>query len=294
MERTVVLHLDSDAGELGVQKSRNGEKHRIKITTKEFGRCILTGNLKGVHYGSYDSNPAALLLFEFNFHFTKSPRFRYKSADIKVTFSSTQSACEGERTPDLEPVVCGVVPERVYGEAIMETKKWRYEFPLSANTSSLLPLELGMQPSISSERSLVRGRRMEIHGSWYNDKSHSQDNIANWSIFENPADQNGIPHKFYCAAIVAHHDVEFQAEVEVKLSTGLKIAVDPRSWGLAGRPWTKDDPIIFDCKVPVTPPQLMGLGEVDLSKLREEQWRLLVPLVGDYEVPPPLPLGLRY
>ena len=76
--------------------------------------------------------------------------------------------------------------------------------------------------------------------------------------------------------------------MEVKVSTGLKIVVDPRCWGLVAGPWTKDDPIVFDPKVPHMLKQLLELKDIDLSTLGEEQMRRLTPLPNEYEVLFPL------
>jgi hypothetical protein len=282
MERTVVFELDPEAGELSSQRNEDGEANRVKITSREIGRCLVTGKLKGVHYGTFKGQPTALILFKFNFGFRGRPLFRYKSAQIKLTFSSTRPEPDIER---LEPVTCGSIPHTVYGEVIKATKVWRREISLTFKTSSLLPVELGIEPTIAHETTFVRGRRMEIHSSLYSDKFHRQDNIVLWNINENPLTKDGIPHEFSCAALVKHHNFEFQTEVELKLSAGLKIVLDPRSWGIVARPWTKDDPIRFDLSIPSELILVPEPEETEFSRLSNDYWRELVASSEEYVVP---------
>lgn len=283
LQSTSVFDIDPDALELGPIRNAAGQTGpRIKITDKHFGRCLITGYLRGWHKGTVSGRSASLLLFHFHFHFTAKKIFRYTSAGIKFTFSSSASP---ETSLDIEPDVSDFYPWKVYGNAIMETKSWKFDTRTSAGRCSP-PAASSIPPSINNESEFTVGRRLEIHGMKQSKTTNrNQDNVCRWTIFENPATQHGIPDFFACAIVVFDNGQPFKVSVEVKAYASLEIVVDPRSWGLVTHLW-KDDPLMFDGDAPLAclPPLPIQVEGSDWSKINEEQWQKLVPFPGEYEV----------
>lgn len=267
MERTVDLELDPSTFELG-EKNEYGQSHRQNITRQGFAGCVVNGKLTAVHYGNYVGKSAALIRFNFTFH--GSRWIRYKSAKIVITFASLQ------KTTDAAPVLCDLFPTKFDGDPVLQTTTDQAEISFQLAAGLGLPgLTVQQSMSKAQKTTTTRVRRMKIEGTPYHDDSHSKNNMVVWSIYENPANKDGIPHQFSCAAIVHHHCVEFQADVKVTVSTDTGA-------GLIGRPWRKDDPIYFDCSVPQGVDTLTELVGTDLSELKSTgRWQEIVQLMKE-------------
>lgn len=274
MERTVSLFLDPDAGELAI-KNLPDEKHRAEITKREIGDCLVTGTLRGVHYGSFSGANAALIVFQFNFHFNGAPPFRYKSAQIKVTFASAPNTLGVKNVADENPVVCSFYPKQDSGDPTPQEVHSGYDISVPLTTGPLLPVTLGVKARLARDTKVVRTHRMTIRGATKSDGARNH-NVVMWKINENGADQDGIPHEFRCGVIVRYHQAEFRARVDLEFSART-LSVDPRLLFLSGRPWTKDDPIIFDWSNPQgLESSLKELVGVDLSTLSDQDWESIL------------------
>lgn len=285
MERTIVLEFDPDAGELNGETSQEGYEEattEIQITKKEFGRCLVTGKLIGVHYATLHREPTALIHFRFSFGFRGRPLFRYKSAQIKVIFARASQEQKVQQKPQVQPMIWTRIPRTVYGESIQERVTWKIGVSSSIKIGPPLPVQFDVTPTIAREASFVRGRRMEIHAHTYADQKTGPCNVVIWNINENPLRKDGIPHYFSCAVLVKHNNHPFQAEIELKLSAGIKIVTDPRSWGIVGRPWTKDDPLLFNDTTAT--PSVRDPRQRDFSEFSDDDWRRLVELPEKHEV----------
>ena len=277
IEKTAAFELDPTAGELNSPiRNQNGEQHRIKITEREHGSCVVTGSLKHAHYGTYGHQPAALIVFAFNFHFTRRPLFRYKSAEIKVTFAGIRNSGKG---PQDEPQLVNCFPTTVYGKISPEPTAFRNEVDVSIGTNQLLPVDARVHINRVKEKSIIRSECMEIHGM-------ASSPVARWTLHEDSVQKKGISKLFYCAAIVQLPSIstEFQAKIEVKVQTGVAILTDPRSWGLRVNLWGGDDPILFSAQCPHALPPLSKLVGIDLKDLDQETKREICPLALEYEV----------
>jgi len=283
---TSAFQLDTESLELGPTRNPQGQKGpRRKVTDQHFGRCLITGYLQGWYKGTVSGQPASLLLFSFHFHFTDKQRFRYKCAGIKLAFSNITVASSAETSRDSAPEVSEFFPWRVYGNAIMETKRWRFDLSTSAGVGPL-PISLSTQPSVRKETEFVVGQRLEIHGMKHSTtKDQNRNNICRWSILENPAAEHGIPDFFACAVVVIDNGGPFKVDVGVKITASLGILGDPRSWPLIAHLW-KDDPLLFqDDGVPGSfPPLSTRPDDSDWSKITESQWQQLVPFPEEYQV----------
>jgi len=283
IESTIDLELDDDPGQLHAIKNRDGQKHRINITRKQLGNCQVVGRLRKVHYGTFKGDPAALIIFGFSFCFAgpSTSIFRYKSATIKITFRPTRTQT-GLR---VDPIVRRIFPGRVYGNATKEKHRTGYEILPSVATGPPLPVQVGINAKAGWEVEKEVGRRMEIRGYTGTDDKHDDDNVAWWVVEENPADADGIPCDVSCAAIVLNHGLGFEANVSLKVKTGLAVgSIDPRYWLMSGIPWSKDDPLVFEPGDVPAKLRLADLDDVDFSLLTEEQCRNLAPLPEEYQV----------
>lgn len=220
------------------------------------------------------------------FHFETGRRiFRYKSASIKVSFSSSPPVDDGAHR---EPIVRNFFPATVFGEKTEANIEWNWMIPVTVGTSSVLPVDVSVKPQIGQKTTFKRGQRMEIRGIAYGYPNPKETNVVQWDLAENKLQKDGVPHLFQCAAIVLHDHEDFTADVTVKFATAMSVgSIDPRAWMMAGRPWTKDDPIMFKRDVVTegisTLPELLN---VDLSKLTDKQCQSLTPLPKEDEVRP--------
>src|SRR5205814_7476251 len=85
--RTVPLKVDPGSGELG-RKNVDDNTLRKIIKTGEFVNCTATGAMRGLFYGSYNKQPAALIVFRFVFHSPLQRKWRYTSAKITTMFAT--------------------------------------------------------------------------------------------------------------------------------------------------------------------------------------------------------------
>ena len=274
MERTVSLFLDPDAGELAI-KNDPDEKHRPEITKREIGDYLVTGTLRGVHYGSFSGVNAALIVFQFNFHSNGPSPFRYKSAQIKVTFASSPNTLGVTNVTDEKPVVCSFYPKQYSGDPTAQEVRSGYGISVPLTTGPLLPVTLGVKAHLARDTKIVRNHRATIRGATKSDGARNH-NVVMWKINENAAEKDGIPHEFHCEVIVRYPQAEFHARVDLEFSAST-LSVDPRLLFLSGRPWTKDDPIIFDWSNPrgleLSLKKLVG---VDLSTLSDLEWESIL------------------
>jgi len=276
MERTVALFEDPDAGELSKNHPPD-EKHRINITDREIGDCVVTGRLKGVHYGTFSGKPAALILFRFEFLFNGSPPFRYTSAKVKISLASTQEGARpGSAETEPGPIIAGFHPKQFFGGVTKETV--RTTLGVSAPPTimgDLLPVKAA--PNYKRESTFERSHCVTIRGIARSSYGR-QDDVAMWKIEENRADQSGIPPGFSCGIIVLRPEGEFNAQVDLHFHA--KTRWDPRLWFLKGSPWTKDDPINFDGSDPKGLAPLTELECLDLSKVTKEIWESILAKIS--------------
>jgi hypothetical protein len=271
--------------ELAALRNEEDEDHREEITLRELGECRIRAELKTVHYGKFRHTDAALVIIEFNF--SKSDKIRYKSATIRIAFNPPDGAKRTLRS--IVPEVCDLFPSTVYGIVTEDKKKWNWNASFGLSAPSASPVGVTGQIGVTSDSEYVVGHRMEIHGDKTSNRITGRpNNVAEWKLSENEAQQAGIPHKFVCATIVKHHGAVFHGDVFIKVTTGGRKWYDPiagsQAWIMQAWPWEKDDPIKFDpAKTPGTSP-IPKLDGKDLATLSEEDRRSLAPLVPEYQV----------
>jgi len=286
-DSTVSFELETDSATLHATKNTEEGTHRIVITRKKLGDCNITGKLQNVHYGNFKDEAAALVLFKFTFGFQgrSSGVFRYREAEIKITFDSEKSTPNDRTNVTVEPVIRLMFPGRVYGYQTSEHISWKNELGVNLGSASVLPVQFGIQQKGKQERQVDRKQCMAIQAFCDGNEADGGENVAIWKLEENQADPKGIPPVFFCGAVVEHHDLRFRAVGEVKVKTGLAAGIlDPRYWRMWAKPWNKDSPVIFEPGVIPRILKLDGVEGFDLSKLTEEQCRRLAPLPDEHQV----------
>jgi hypothetical protein len=271
--REVPLKPDPHSGDLSAQKNQPGQLNRKVITERSFAGMVVRALLRSVQYRtSTDGKPLCLAAFEVLFIYDNST-FRFKSADVIVSFTKTpDNLIVGLPASVLTPVVVqNFCPRRVYGLPSSEEHKWTYHIDMVANFT-LPPVQTSIAPSINRETSYMRDHRMEIRG------LPIKSNTVKWTLFENAKQQKGIPDRFTCAVLLEHDGTPFQAEVRVSVRASVAVLSLPLAFN--AQPWSKDDPVLFQpgaefaAKVP---PQ-------HLSQMKEADWLLLVDLPKEYDV----------
>jgi hypothetical protein len=274
METVAPFELVEGADLHAIHNESDDDYHRAEITLRVLKECKLRAELKKLHYGRVGNDEAALVIFEFNF--IKSDKIRYKSAAICIAFDSNdgQSAV---------PEVYDLFPSTVYGIVAEDKRHWNWNASLGLTT----PVGINSQVGVARDSEITVAHRMTIRGDKYSTRpSRRPNNAVEWKLEENRAQEAGIPHKFFCAAIVQHHGRKFKGEVKVKVTLGVRKWYDPfagsQAWIMQAWPWEMDDPILFNPKTSVG--NLALSGDIDLATLTEEERMQLTPLVEEYEV----------
>lgn len=274
--------------ELAATHNQDEEDHRQDITLRELGECRIRAELKNVHYGRCKGNEAALIIIAFNF--VKSPKIRYKSANIRIAFDRL-SPIQANRTS--VPTVTDFFPCAVYGSVTEDKKRWNWNASFGLSGLAASPIQPTGQLGVASESEFVVGHRLEILGDKYSNRiNHRPNNVVEWKLTENDAQLSGLPHTFFCATIVEHHGAAFNAEVTVKVTTGVRKWYDPiagsQGWIMQAWPWERDDPIKFNPTINSESLHIPRLADKDMVCLSEEDRKKLTPFVTDYEVTAPL------
>jgi hypothetical protein len=267
------------------QMSNKSDFLKTKVFQRDLGTCFIKGFLRGLHYGKFDGESAALIIFGFTFHHEGNISNRYQAASVKITFFKDSK--QGSSFSKPGPVVRSIFPTAVFGEVSKENVRWSIETPLAISTTPFIPIVFNAKVTAKKETNVLREHRMQFRGTAYGDRSSEFDNIARWALIENKAQQNGIPHDIICGTIVSHNGEPFNASVKASVATGSKRGiVDHRAWVMSGWPWTKDDPIYFCPEHIPSNLRVKSLEKFskDWSSLTEKECMELTPVPAEYQV----------
>jgi hypothetical protein len=275
---TVPFELVEEPDFHAIHNASDYDYHRAEITLRVLNQCKIRAELSKVHYGMFGTEKAALVIFEFNF--IKNHKLRYKSATIRIAFNNN----DGQSATI--PEICDLFPSIVHGNVTEDKRHWNWNASFGLTTPGLV----GVNPQLGVARDseIVIENRMEIRGDKYSTRpTQRPNNAVEWNLEENRAQQAGVPHKLFCAAIVRYHGQNFKAEVEVKVTTGVRKWYDPvagsQAWIMQAWPWEVDDQILFNPAAPIGNLALPA-GDMDLATLTEDERRELTPLIKEYEV----------
>ena len=281
----VPLKLDPGSGELGHKNVDENTLRKI-ISTVEFRDCTATATMRGVFYGLYNKQSAALVLFRFVFHGPLKRNWRYTTAKVTATFATKVKDPDSNINQD-NPYILTIFPYTVFGDVSEEKRHWNMEIAGSLKASCGVIAEGGVDGKMGKDGSYVRGNRMQIQG-FCGPSSSTQDkeDLGRWDIAENSLQKTGIPHDFCCGVIVGCPGDRFEAIVDLSFSLALT-----GSWKFGAWPWNLDHPLVFAKKDSLEALNQTYLEEVrailggrDFKDLTEDDFQKLTPLPKEYHV----------
>ena len=252
-----VFDLDETSAELGQHNEGDQDFNRSKVHQRDLGDLSIVSTLSRVEYGLWDGKSACLVTFSFSFNSGNMKTCRFTSARVIIEFTSRQADSS-------DPIVVNFGPKRLLGQKTEEDRRWLYvgEFEAKANIG---PFSVGPNLRAESEGSFTKTYMEVVKANEWGDKSHKYPNTVKYWLKENKRQEGGIPDQIN-ATIVVIYEGPFQAVVDVS-STAI--------FDLLARPWTKDDPVLFEPGVEEGPP-VRDNRDSEFSTLNEEDWRRIV------------------
>jgi len=247
--------FEEDGGSSHLKPQRNAtdgsNTTRIKITHLDLFGMGIVGTVCSLSYGTWQLQPAALLVIEFGFRAPEGRR-RYKRAEISAIFeplsaaiTSTSSASAAATT---YPVIRDFWPKN-NANSTSSSNAADAAGHCPGSTQSIWPLQ-----DFS-----IRGRH------WMGQIAQAPNQVI-WTIREIDRSEVGIYESIKLAVVVAYHGL-FRATVKVSATTGIGLKV--RSF-----PWSRDDPLLFDGRTPkgkqFRVSEFWGLEEKDLVQHMRE------------------------
>lgn len=255
-----------DRGDLTLLNGDGEPDLRVKLLHQQLGNLAVFGRLERVRYGLWGNKPACLIAMRFHFSARAS---RFTRAIVRITFRQRENVGPNEH-PDIK--VFG--PSELLGERMVEQRRENYGLPGPFGITN--PATATVGPNVSWESTYDRIHRMTVRGSA--EPEYFDDEVTNqvtWKLTENGIDHGEGLGSIFRTAIIVHYTGPFQATVDVSAHTS------PDYFWLA-RPWTKDDPIMFQPPFSYGEPLNLEQEAGDFSGLTETEWlKLLGPLNYD-------------
>jgi len=179
-------------------------RNREKITADDLRSTGFKARLTHVQYGTYNSQPAVLLRFKFEFRYRNESVRRFKRATIKLTLEETKDESLKDPEPrkyENDPHIVIIGPVQVCGEVKTEDSKrtWNVSVPIQYENFGVTA---GPEFGFGEERNWNQDHRMWINGYRTSDDDHYKDNEVTWDTQENKQQGSGILH-YWSAALVA-------------------------------------------------------------------------------------------
>lgn len=221
--------------QLGIEA--NGKINRHLITREKIGSTSFSATTQRVQYGTYNGNPACLIVINFTFRFRPKTPARYSYARITVTFrraTDLQNHRAPKAPPEDDPHVANMAPIGVYGVAMpVEDKTMQVVFESP----------LGLQTDV------------DILGEPVEDDNHiNAPNGGSWELRENSVEKDGILRNFYAAIVVLNPPGQ-PMWMEVAVMPSVRFSIDPRRLfgkndAIAKLLQLNDQPVPLDGKTP--------------------------------------------
>jgi hypothetical protein len=194
---------DSSKAVLGIQN--NGVPNHEKVIADHIGTTSFQARLTHVQYGTYDGEPAALVIFRFQFGFRNGSWRRITYASIQLTFEETagpDATLPNPRNPNNDPIVAIITPVQVCGEVTSnhKTRNWKLSFPLQYRQFGI---QVGPEVDLDIGSDFTTDDRMWLTGMPTSEDDHHSNNRVIWEIQENRAQGSGILHLFSAAVVIA-------------------------------------------------------------------------------------------
>jgi len=250
-----------------------GQKHvglRNKITHHSdfLGRNVY-GSVDKVYWGTFEGNPACLLVVRFNL--THEPGFaRLQKFDTSITFRNSLVNRHNTQQPNSRkaPKVVRYSPACMYGFPTEVNRVYTWGVVLQCSASAG-PFDFGPELSFGGERRFRTEDALEITGLSEPEDGVDEPNKVMFSVLGNGSAGYGVPHQLHFGVIIEHCDTE---ALEAVVWTSI---LDRWAW-----PWSKDDPLVIHqnaerCVVSSTTiPR-------NFEALTDDHWKKLVPYVGE-------------
>ncbi|KAK1764157.1 hypothetical protein QBC33DRAFT_548237 [Phialemonium atrogriseum] len=283
------FELDPKAGSTLSKTIRHQERevNRVKITSDRIRNTSFRAELAKVQYGTYNCQqadgtykpePAALLIFNFRFHFRSENRDRFTSVKIEVEFKETLNTKlerPPDRNPNNDPQVRFVAPHQICGTPteVDVKKSWKFEGQLGYQVPA--GPSLSATPSVQTEASFQRHHRMWIKGDTDGDNDHRWDNKAVWVMQENRMQGSGVLSSFPGAVvIVLPKSPEHLVKARVTVVPHLAFSLNPLRLKQK-----RDDPILLDRKTSWGPEYEPGKDFSD----PDYPWSSIIKIPTEYQ-----------
>ncbi|KAK7413950.1 hypothetical protein QQX98_007133 [Neonectria punicea] len=256
VERASNFDLEID---LGIKNLSDEDYNRKKISQQDLGSLSLISSLTRVQHGSWEDAQACLIGFRFQFHDGNAHTLRFRKAKMTIEFQARPVS-----SPDKDPAVINYGPKKMRAVPTEEQREWQYLGTISAK-ASMGAFQAGPEISAGVGGSYPRRYAAEIESDDWGDRKHRAPNCVKIWMHEDKKQEDGLPTELL-AAVVITLDGPCTATVHVQADALFNIV----AW-----PWTKDDPVLLQPGVGLGQP-VGGTGNVDFSKLTDEDWLGLV------------------
>jgi hypothetical protein len=243
-----------------------GEETRSKVLQKDFFGGGVIATISRVQNGTLNGKRACLVALNISFRWS-SDEYRFKLAEVQVSFERYPKVSKDDTGNSAEPVVRNLSPRKIYGLPNMNGQKWFY----NVEQQCAVP-QFGSTAPAGDRRAFEEEHRVEIVGKLWSDARKRLYHKGCWTIKEIGKQSFGIPDELNLAILV-ENESKFQAKVEVTVDVPLRRR-------LSGFPWPADDPVLF---VSAAPDALIGeaLRTSKFETLSDADWNLLT---SGYEV----------
>lgn len=241
----------------------------VKTTHIDIAPLISNAGVRGlvtnVAHGTFRSQPASLIVFSFSLR-SGDHGFRFKNANVKITFAKHPSAAATQPNP----TILKFAPRKIFGLPTIEGKKSRIGGEISLEVPAG-PLMVG--PTISGEREseYEKEHRFKTVGNYWGSKHGTDWDIVYWDVKENKKTKHGIPDRLN-VAVVVEREGTFTASVEVTVDT-------PIANSVFAFPWSKNSPVAF------APGVVMGAQPktTKFDEMTDVDWRAMIPYEDEWE-----------
>lgn len=239
--------------QLGIHN--DGRVNRNLVARDAVQDTSFSATLRRVHYGTYQSESACLVVLDCAFRFRPRVLSRYSYASVKVTFRHAVDINNHKikpTKPSDDPAVVNLAPKEVYGIVkTVEEKKVR-DITIPLMFESPIGLSAGVEGHLGIERTEHQDNRMEVHGNLHYDDDHDEAYGATWELYENPAQGDGI-FRHFRAAIILCHPADQPMWMSVTVKPSVKFSLNPERLFDKNDPFARllqrnDEPVLLDGK----------------------------------------------
>ncbi|PTB36555.1 hypothetical protein M441DRAFT_281267 [Trichoderma asperellum CBS 433.97] len=159
----------------------------------------------------YEGQDVYLLSFELNFMRSFSPQYRFRGADVNITFQRDKSS-------DSEPSITKIFPSIIAVDVGERNVQDNAELTAGAGASAGPGQINASAKQIHNDKTTFEGRRKFLD-------LIKGDNTASWRLYEEPGSQSGIPAILRLATLVRclKGGFKVQLEVSVRMAGGPKL-----------------------------------------------------------------------